>query len=364
MNPEQLLSHAEHAELIALIKQGDIRQIAAYLETHSFTSAEGEELGELMLQHDLLPLAEAMFQSLIELNPNRVAPHLGRARVLTAQNRLTEALRCFEFGLTLNPQHPAARQGSELLRLRLERVSSFPGILLNTLPKSGSVFLAKSLTQGLNLNLLLAASRVFFPQDLVFYPALAKLSEGGCLAQEHLPASALNLRMFDKYLKKWIVHLRDPRQALLSWAHHALKYGQGEMAQLVEIYLPEDLRGFLAQDFSLQLDYHITNYLPWLIDWIQGWVAAADSPRFHERILLTHYEDFVKDNEAFLLGLIDFLGIARSDFHYQAKAPAASAQHFRKGRTDEWREVFTPEQIENANALIPGHLKQRFGWGE
>ena len=102
---------------------------------------------------------------------------------------------------------------------------------------------------------------------------------------------------------------------------------------------------------------------------IVDWLDASELSWFKPEILFTRYEDFVEDEEAFFDSILEFYGIDKSLWTFVPFAPKPHENpmfegeyHFRNARTDEWRDVFTREQRDRANGMMPKRLLLRFGW--
>lgn len=232
-----------------------------------------------------------------------------------------------------------------------------PGILFNTLPKSGSIYVSAYLREALGLQLKEVALG-YFPRDVANWQAIKELRSGGLIAQTHLDASQANLQIFEYYLDRWIVHVRDPRQAMLSWVHHLARYykTRGEPAFEACPAAPPEYYGYSLEK---QIGWQLEVYLPQAVQWIADWVRYAETMR--ARVLITAFEDLVRSEPVFIRTILDFYGIPHRLLG-QAQVKKTEAAHFRAGRVDEWAEVFTPDQARRATALIPAELMSRFGW--
>ena len=242
--------------------------------------------------------------------------------------------------------------------------AAFPGILFVTLPKSGSIFISRWLAKGLGIREMKVAV-CLFPNDLIIREKLDELVAGNAIAQQHVPPLDLNLRFIANRTKRFVVHVRDPRQATLSWVHHldnffahkdivpACAFG----LEAVSPVLPGD---YFDRSFEQKVDYQIDTHLPILARWIEEWLGAQGLYSFE--ILYTAYEDFLADQEKFISVILAHFGIPSSSFEWQ-KVPERSPQnHYRLGNADEWRQAFTPEQMLRATSQIPDGLYERFGW--
>jgi hypothetical protein len=88
----------------------------------------------------------------------------------------------------------------------------------------------------------------------------------------------------------------------------------------------------------------------------------VDSPAYRARVFVTTYEELHGQDERFVGDIIErFCGTRPPQINLPVKDMSS---HFRSGRRDEWREVFSAEQIERATAAIGPRLRERFGWND
>jgi len=177
----------------------------------------------------------------------------------------------------------------------------------------------------------------------------------------HADAWLGNLASIHRLIDRLVVHVRDPRQAMLSGVHHLndlrLRRGPNFVAKL-PFSLPSNYFGLSLPE---QIDWMIHNTLSEFVRWIEGWLDAAANPLFRPRVLFTRYEDLHANPEAFFERLLRFYEIAWRVPGFRLP-PAQSGQHYRNGLTDEWRTVLTPRQQEAASALVSARLRERFDW--
>lgn len=249
------------------------------------------------------------------------------------------------------------------------RKKGLPGILLNTIPKSGSIYIWNAFVEGLGLPRM-RISGDWWPGDLVVPNLVRSLARGGVITQEHLPASWRNKVALGQHLDKMVVHVRDPRSSALEWAYHQLTLkAEGHLETLAYCpprYCPDN---YFSLTTTEQIGIMVENYLPDAIEWVEGWVDAAQDASFKTEVLIVQYEKFVEDEMAYYHRILDFHGIDRSFWKYKPFTPQKADDplhegqwHFRNARTDEWRDAYTPEQIEVAAKMMPEALLDRFGW--
>ena len=259
----------------------------------------------------------------------------------------------------LVPLYPV-RSSAEVFAARRQaaRAAGLPGILLNALPKSASESIWNRLAEGLGL----AQGHVsigLFPDCLVVPYRARELARGGIAAKEHLAASEANLAALEAAgVRRLVVHLRDPRQATLSWAH----FLEGDVRKRLLAPLwrrTTPAAGFFARPFAEQLDWHIEHYLPIAVRFIADWVAAAEAGAHGITVAFLDFETFRTAPERYFDQLLAAYAIPPERFAREAEAEVV---HLRKGSLDEWRAVLTAAQRARAWRAIPPALAKRFHW--
>jgi Sulfotransferase domain len=245
------------------------------------------------------------------------------------------------------------------LQKLLEEVR-IPPMLVTTMPKSGTHYISKLLTQGLFIECR-SVSHMYFPYDVIRQPELRVLAKGNAVNQDHFGASKINLVHISKHVDRMVVHLRDPRQALLSYVHYLSRphFRRSEEETLLFIYppMPDD---FYQLDLEARIDWAIENWLPLLVEWTEEWVAAADTMD-RPLIKFTRYEDLVADPDRFVRDVLQFFRIP-VERYVPPRIEQDEEVLFRKGEVAEWMTTFTPKQAAAASAKIPSALAVQFGW--
>jgi hypothetical protein len=223
----------------------------------------------------------------------------------------------------------------------------YPMVFLNTIPKSGSVYLAQTISKSLGLRLFYPIAGGHFPDMQIIPHMLRWASFGNAMVQEHLAPSDSNIALLRHTTDRVIVHFRDPRQATLSWYHHLewlnrQKNPNDEFA-LVSAAMPTEYWEKSEEDKIAWLSQH---WLPDLISWIQAW-SKVDM-----NILYTTHEQLAHDSQGVLDKITEFYGLPR----VAALPTEEGSMHFRKGKTDEFKDV------PPLNVPLPDELNQ-FGWG-
>ena len=305
----------------------------------------------------LVERAIAEYRRRLSRAPNNHAMRAALANLLLARERpaVAEAV----IGKAVLALRPMRSSRDEFEQRRAHgRAAALPPILINALPKSASESIWNKLANGLNI----AQAHIsigLFPDCLVVPHRVRELGQGGVVAKEHLPATSHNLKTLQAAgVDRMVVHLRDPRQSLLSWAH----FLEGDVSKrlLAPIWRKTTPPAeFFSKPFTTQIDWHIDHYLPIVMGFIEGWAATRDDESAGVAVHFMTFEEFRTDPGAYFESFLDFYGIDHGLF-----APDAEAEviHLRKGALDEWRECFTAAQADRAWSLIPAALADEFGW--
>ncbi len=246
----------------------------------------------------------------------------------------------------------------ENLKTRLSQ-SGVRSILLTSMPKSGTYFISKYLSTGLITKSMIVSNQ-YFPNDVIRRGPLLEFIKGNCVSEDHFDGSPANIRHLETVTDRIVVHIRDPRQATLSYIHFLntglFRDNQEYSKSFVVPTLPDN---FFEMNFAEQLDWGIKEWLPLLIEWVDSWRTAQQTSRLD--VKFTHFESMVQDEKHFFEDLMSFFGVPQERFQEPILGKKADI-HFRRGLTDEWMDVFTPEQKQAANQMIPLDFCTQFGW--
>jgi hypothetical protein len=173
---------------------------------------------------------------------------------------------------------------------------------------------------------------------------------GACYTTHLYPRERNILRLKRAGLQKIIVHVRDPRQGILSLIHHIMQR---------DTYLHLRQNGFAERTIDEQLEDLLQVYLR-RIAWLQGWLEAENELG----ILFSTFEDFVQSRDEFVARYLAYYGGPTEYFCSEAGLTMHKGidYHFRAGEIDEWRKVFSPGNVKRLSVLLPESIKQRFNW--
>ena len=332
-------------------------RIPHHAEALTMLASIGYQQGDEVQANAYVDRAIDIYRRVVVQMPENLNVRAPLVNVLLARGQRELAERYIkDLMLPLNPIRATPQEFVRRRKTGIER--GLPPILINTLPKSASESIWNRLAEGLNM----AQSHLslgLYP-DCCLVPARVKsAAEGGLIAKEHIPATDYNLQQLAEHgLKKAVFHVRDPRQATLSWAH----FVQSDVSMRLmapiwrKVVPPADV---LKGDVADVVDWSIEHYLPLAIDFMRGWTDLRDREDRSIEVLFLTFEQFRTDPEGYFAAVLDFFELAPERFAADAEAEVV---HLRRGLIDEWREAFTPAQQKRAWAKIPADMAESFGW--
>ena len=236
-------------------------------------------------------------------------------------------------------------------------------IFLNTLPKSGSVYIRNTLTKIINAknheigNGYALYDQLHIKKTINFFE-----SSKNTITQNHIECSSININVIEKFNLKINVHVRDPRQAMLSWIHHLDRItGEDYLSEHILGALPLIPEDYFLRSLEQKIDWHIDNYLEHLVQWIRKWVNYATMNK--DTVLLTEYNE-LKEKPVELLNKIlsffDFQDTVIDELPNIGKN--INDTHIRSGTSDEWLSVFSKRQKIKSSRMIDEDLIKKFNW--
>ncbi|MEG3857507.1 tetratricopeptide repeat protein, partial [Microcoleus sp. herbarium12] len=342
-----------------------LSQFDLAIESYEQAAEIQPDLAEVLLElvpslriNNQLDKATYCCQRVVEINPNSVEGHFQLANLSLMRGQHDEALRRYYHSNKI--KFAAARDRGEI-----------GTICLCALPKSGTVYIAQALQNGLNIPGSPTDLVACVPIGLLDYYWQIKSPEiytkpVSCVITVHTNPHEWNQFTTLRIVDRLLVNVRDPRQALVSWVDHLNRTQQSRDAPTQEelfFKLKSCPQDYFSRSITEQINHEIeSGFLPKAIKWIEGWLDAEENPSFYPKILFTQQEELVTNPKALFESILNFYEIETTKFTFPEPPKFLEGTHYRKGRTDEWREVFAPEQIEKASSLMPDRLLDRFGW--
>lgn len=211
-------------------------------------------------------------------------------------------------------------QGEFRRRWERARARRLPPVLLVTVPKSASETVWSRLSEGLRLPRA-HLSLGLFPHCLLLPDRLQAFARGGIAAKEHIRPTRHHLRaLAETGVRRLVVHLRDPRQCLLSWAHFVLEdVSRRRLGPLWRDTVPP--KTVLDAGIAAVLDWCLDHVLPLHVAFVRDWLVAARE-REGPEIRFTTFEDFRAEPDGLLAALLEWFGVDPADFDAAAAAAA------------------------------------------
>jgi hypothetical protein len=262
--------------------------------------------------------------------------------------------------LDISPGDPylATRAPEDLLRFMADAARrvreagehGFGPALCLALPKTGSAFLSAFLCHVMNV----PACSMAFRHTLRVIPWVRFAARYPVVLHEHLLPLGENVKaVSDAGISRLVLHVRDPRQVMVSLAHHITAHPDAA---------DPALRDALHGDMSGAMDGLIDIWASKLANWVDRWVRAAGVSGIELR--LTRFEDMAADPARFISGLLDFWGGAPSAaydrLHCVLERMKTTREYgipnFRLGHTDEWAGVLSSAQQRRLASKVEGPL--------
>jgi len=221
---------------------------------------------------------------------------------------------------------------------------TIPSLLLITLPKSGSIYIADWLLREFDYKQTWLSSGCF-PDDAYLFRELKDFSLGGMLSQDHAGPTSLNLSYIQNFNIKAAIHIRDPRDSLISWIYHCIKLFKTNMEFELRRSAPMPNCELFDRPMKEVIDWHIENYLPIQCAWIHGWLSIAKQRGF----LVTSFTRLTDEPENFLGDYASFIGRPAKTANIPPKKQGA---HFRVGKSGQWDTGFSQTQKQRSKEII------------
>lgn len=334
-----------------------LARVPHHAESLTMLSSIAYQQGDDVQAEAYLDRAIAIYKAVVQQMPQLLNARGPLVNLLLARGRQEEAAGYAEdLELTINPVRATVEEFTR--RRRIGKEQGLPAMLINTVPKSASESIWNKVAEGLRLGQG-HLSLGLFPDCCVIPIRVRAACEGGFIAKEHIGPTAFNLRaLAEGGLTRMVCNLRDPRQATLSWAHFVKDDVSMRLIAPVwrKIVPPAAVP---KSDFGAYIDWCIENYLPLLIDFVQGWTEVERNDDQPIKVLFLTFEDFLADPDRYFSRILELYQVDPGRF---AGGAESETVHLRKGQTDEWRSVLSAKQKARAWELIPKEMAERFGW--
>jgi len=235
-----------------------------------------------------------------------------------------------------------------------------PAIMLVTLYKSGTDYLSSKICEALEIPLVRILTGDW-PTEVIPSWLTHFLAYGG-LCVQHLQPTDINIhRLIVGGMHKLQVHVRDPRQAFLSAFHFEEKIvnENGKAAKTILSSLPT---GYFEMSHEERLDLRVNSdfgkyFSKFVVDWSEARYRYVD----RLEIQFSTFETMLSNERSFMNRFTNFFNLG-ANLPEKLSSIEGSRLHFRKGRSDEWKEILTPQQSAFLMTGISNELAFELGW--
>lgn len=223
-----------------------------------------------------------------------------------------------------------------------------PSLHIISFRKSASSFIALVLAQGLDIPACITS----FLHTMIVPSWLRCFLRGGAVTHEHTFPFRANIALLRSYSVPTIIHVRNPKQVIVSHAHFYKKY----LEETVKENFTPSQKWFLGASLEERIDFLIDDLIPYYGRWIIGWYKAWEQKALD--ITFTSYEELVRNGSLFFGKIADMFSLsAEARVRIKETRPTLDGQkgmyNIRNMKVDEWREVLTRKQQQRVDELIP-----------
>ena len=257
------------------------------------------------------------------------------------------------------------------------RDAPLPPVLLIALPKSGSVYLQRALRRTLRVQVHHITGGGMSGSSFR-HVNLCRFEQGNVVSREHLQPRAVSVKVLARHgISKAVLHVRDPRAAIVSWTRHMDRMLDSRGLRAVELScelpMPD---AYSSWDFSRRLHWQVENKMPDFVRWIEDWLALVESG-LDVDFLVTDYAELQDDSRRLVARILEFYGIAydpewislpstrfgrNNIYTVLENSGDRSTSSIGEARMRRWATQMSREALAAAHALLPTPLADRFGW--
>lgn len=257
--------------------------------------------------------------------------------------------------------HNCIKHFKECARIKVIDIQSLIGIFnyenkivfIAGLPKSGTTFVENFfynvkgyVPRNLSGTHAEVESHTLSAKPFEFFPKYAY-----SYVKTHIEPSKENIEVLkNNNIKKIVIMYRDPRDVAISRYFHLLKEPKNPSDENYMDYLSVSKENGISHSVKIILGEYIA--------WIDGWIDIANSNP--NNYLLIRYEDILANKEAVFVKISEFYNLKLSNQEivniiektdsemrkgFQIRTNVGSKSTFRSGKSGEWREYFSDEDI-------------------
>lgn len=233
-------------------------------------------------------------------------------------------------------------------------------IFLNSLPQAIDFYPTMGLYDFYRLTTFRVSEKTF-PKDTIQAKAFERFiaSPQTYINNGSVPPSKANMDLLAN-LGKMVLHVRDPRDALVSWiAYTDLHFNHPLTLGLIYPAPPADYFGW---SYEKKADWQIDHYYSYAMVWLNQWAYyLTHNPPIE--VLVTTFEDMATQPLTFFREIVQFYGTDPALFTDKNVQPLTQAQ-FRASVDDigQWTRKLTPAQQRRVSDMLDENTVQFFKW--
>lgn len=234
-------------------------------------------------------------------------------------------------------------------------------LFVNHLPESGHFYVSLTLFEFYKLDTF-RVSDLTFPKDHLYEEPFMRFiaHKDSYINLALLEPSPQNISWLNSYLHKMVLHVRDPREALISWIDYTERQRYHPLT--LSLIYPPPPQEYWSWTDAQKADWQIDHFYTYSIQWLQDWVTSLDKNK-NLTVLTTTFESMMADPLKFFRNIITFYGGDSSQFTQDNLYTITRDQfHFMPTDIDTWRTRLTPAQLARINNMLSDNTLNRFGW--
>ena len=325
------------------------------------------KLGRARQFHAALDIARTLPEDAldpVQLNGFIASQHAGLGEVAAAAHHLARAFWAIDgkppFALFNDLVRLYRLSGQDhLIPVAMERVmgkaAGLPSrrqYFVLALPRSAGTSFCSSLADALKLSHVASgfdSPRVPHHAAALLGPEISRrLGTRPIIHQTHAMPWPDNFTIVERFgAARFIVHIRDPRRAALSY------FTMAEASNLHRLRMVLAVPGYNGLSAPERCERVLDLAFPTFVDWISGWVDYAD--RSNGRALVTDYDTFTSTGARL---------VQEACTHLAGHGGTASRiyQTHRRKHAGQGDPQLSPERRQFMFEQIPERLRSRFGW--
>lgn len=220
---------------------------------------------------------------------------------------------------------------------------NIPPLLLVSMQKSASVFLAYSISQILNIPVCSLSRHPYSPingYEHIIETSIKQFSKGGSITHEHFFPTPNNLnRIKENKINRIVLQVRDPRSALVSMCFHDTKHLCKD-SNNSEIW-QDTARAYCDKNFDILISY--------LYDFYNSWHQNIENLKKQGiEVYTVDFDEVTKNTSDVIFNILTFFQLEKKiiDKNELEKMSNSNRFNFRLGSNKEWKKFLNEYEIE------------------